>query len=91
MLSFRRRSLRKETAKEATKGNRKGNVEGSSKRNAEGNGERKQHKDAVKENGKEKMERRRPMACLYYAEDDGAIAGAVKEYLEDEGIQTVLF
>lgn len=31
------------------------------------------------------------MACLYYAEDDGAIAGAVKEYLEDEGIQTVLF
>ena len=31
------------------------------------------------------------MACLYYAEDDAAIAGAVKEYLEDEGIQTVLF
>lgn len=31
------------------------------------------------------------MACLYYAEDDGAIAGAVKEYLEDEGIQTLLF
>lgn len=49
-----------------------------------GNRERTQQKDAVKENGKEKMERRRPMACLYYAEDDGAIAGAVKEYLEDE-------